>query len=329
MIAMKHPPKTLGLVLAATLIAGGVLATSSFAPAYAAAPMVRTQAPGYYRMMLGDFEITALSDGTADLPVAKLLTHAGPNEVARALARSFESSPLESSFNAYLVNTGSKLILIDTGAGKLFGPTLGKLVGNLKAAGYRPEQVDEVYITHMHPDHIGGLAVDGKMVFPNAIVRADRREADYWLSQANLDKAAVDAKSSFQDAMAALKPYIDAHHFSTFQGDTALVPGVSAMAMPGHTTGHTAYVVKSKGKELLVWGDVVHVAAVQFADPAVTIQYDSDERAAAAERRRAYAGAASQGYLIAGAHLPFPGLGHVRTQGKGYAWVPVNYTVPR
>lgn len=326
---MKNLPKSFRLAMMVGLIAVAAAVTALPGTADAAAPMVKTQAPGYYRMMLGDFEVTALSDGTADLPVAKLLTHVRPGEVSKALGRSFERSPLETSFNAFLVNTGSKLVLIDTGAGKLFGPTLGKLVDNLRAAGYRPEQVDEVYITHMHPDHIGGLAPDGRMVFPNAIVRADKREADYWLSQANLDKAPAEAKVDFQNAMAAFKPYIDAHHFAPFQGNVALVPGISTLELLGHTPGHSAYVVKSQGKELLVWGDVVHVAAVQFADPSVTIQYDTDAKAAAAERKRVFADVARHGYLVAGAHLPFPGLGHINRQGRAYAWVPVNYTVPR
>ena len=326
---MTFKPRTLHAALLTALIAGAGLALAPMDQALAAAPMVRTQAPGYYRMMLGDFEITALSDGTVDLPVDKLLTHTTAGRVDRALARSFEKSPLETSVNAYLVNTGSRLILIDTGAAKLFGPTLGRLAANLKAAGYEPGQVDDIYITHMHPDHVGGLLADGKIAFPNAIVHASKSDADYWLSQANLDKAPAASKGFFEGAMASLQPYIKAGHFVTFDGNTQLAPGIRAVAMPGHTPGHTAYMIESQGQKLLVWGDVVHVAAVQFADPAVTIAFDSDAKTAAIERKQAYAEAARQGYLIAGAHLPFPGLGHVRTQGQAYAWVPVNYTIPR
>ena len=326
---MTFKPRTLHAALLTALIAGAGLALAPMDQALAAAPMVRTQAPGYYRMMLGDFEITALSDGTVDLPVDKLLTHTTAGRVDRALARSFEKSPLETSVNAYLVNTGSRLILIDTGAAKLFGPTLGRLAANLKAAGYEPGQVDDIYITHMHPDHVGGLLADGKIAFPNAIVHASKSDADYWLSQANLDKAPAASKGFFEGAMASLQPYIKAGHFVTFDGNTQLAPGIRAVAMPGHTPGHTAYMIESQGQKLLVWGDVVHVAAVQFADPAVTIAFDSDAKTAAIERKQTYAEVARQGYLIAGAHLPFPGLGHVRTQGQAYAWVPVNYTIPR
>lgn len=326
---MTFKPRTLHAALLTALIASAGLALAPMDQALAAAPMVRTQAPGYYRMMLGDFEITALSDGTVDLPVDKLLTHTTAARVDRALTRSFEKSPLETSVNAYLINTGSRLILIDTGAAKLFGPTLGRLAANLKAAGYEPGQVDDIYITHMHPDHVGGLLVDGKIAFPNAIVHASKSDADYWLSQANLAKAPAASKGFFEGAMASLQPYIKAGHFLTFDGNTQLTPGIRAVAMPGHTPGHTAYMIESQGQKLLVWGDVVHVAAVQFADPAVTIAFDSDAKTAAIERKQAYAEAARQGYLIAGAHLPFPGLGHVRTRGQAYAWVPVNYTIPR
>jgi glyoxylase-like metal-dependent hydrolase (beta-lactamase superfamily II) len=148
---MLHP---LQKITAAALLAG--LAAFSF-NASAAGPMVKTQAPGYYRVMLGDFEVTALSDGTVKLPVRDLLTRTTPARVDAALKRSFLANPVETSVNAYLINTGSKLVLVDTGAAGLFGPTLGSLQANLKAAGYQPEQVDEIYITHMHPDHVGGL----------------------------------------------------------------------------------------------------------------------------------------------------------------------------
>ena len=295
-------------------------------PACAAAPMVKTQAPGYYRMMLGDFEVTALVDGTLDLPVNKILTHTTPARVDAALAKSYLKSPLETSVNAYLINTGSKLVLVDTGAAGLFGPTLGKLLSNLKAAGYQPEQVDEIYLTHLHPDHVGGLMAGAVPAFPNATVRADRHDTDFWLSPANLAQAKADDKGFFQGAMAALNPYIEAGRFKAFDGDTQLLPGINAHATRGHTAGHTSYMVESKGQRLLLIGDLIHVAAVQFDDPAVTIAFDGDPKAAAAARKNAFAEAAREGYLVAGAHLQFPGIGHLRATGNGYQWLPVNYT---
>lgn len=292
--------------------------------AHAAAPQVKTQ-PGYYRVMLGDFEVTALSDGTVALPVDKLLTNTTPGQIDQALKRSFLKVPVDTSVNGYLINTGSKLVLIDTGAAGLFGPTLGNLLANLKAAGYQPEQVDEIYITHMHPDHVGGLLAGGQPAFPNAVVRADQHDADFWLSKDAMDKAPADAKSGFQGAQAALAPYVAAGKFKPFDGNTELVPGIKAVAAPGHTPGHTTYLVQSQGQTLALWGDLMHVAAIQFAQPSVTIQFDSDSKAAAVQRKKAYAEAAKQGYLVGSAHLSFPGLGHLRAEGKGYTFVPVNY----
>ena len=296
---------------------------------HAAAPMVRTQAPGYYRMMLGDFEVTALSDGTVALPVNRLLTNTTPARVDRALARSGLSSPLETSVNAYLINTGNKVVLVDTGAAGLFGPTLGRLVDNLKAAGYQPGQVDEVYLTHMHADHVGGLASNGAMVFPNAVVRADRADASYWLSETNLSRATKDEKPAFDGARLSLHPYIEAHRFRPFDGRTPLAAGITALPRHGHTAGHSTYLVESRGQKLVLWGDLMHVAAVQFDNPTVTISFDSNNRAAAVQRKRAYADAASNGYLVGAAHVSFPGIGRVRANGRGYMWLPVNYAIPR
>ena len=201
---MKFKHTLLACCIAATGLGAWV------ATAQAAAPMVKTQAPGYYRAMLGDFEITALSDGTVKLPVDKLLKGISALDLKKALKYHHLSVPVETSVNGFLVNTGDKLVLIDTGAGSLFGPTLGKLVANLKAAGYQPEQVDEIIITHMHPDHVGGLSVDGQRIFINATVRAEQDDADYWLSAEQLAKAPEESKGFFQGAQAMLKPYVDA-----------------------------------------------------------------------------------------------------------------------
>ena len=308
-------------LLAVTVLLGGI--------AHAGAPMVKTQAPGFYRMMLGDFEITALSDGTVALPVNQLLTNTNPARVDRALARAGLSSPLETSVNGYLINTGEKLVLIDAGAARMFGPTLGKLADNLKAAGYQPEQVDEIYLTHLHADHVGGLITDGRMAFPNAVVRAERADVDYWLDDTNLSRAKKEDRPAFEAAKAALQPYIEAHRFRPFHGTTPLAAGISALPRYGHTAGHTTYLVESRGQSLMLWGDLIHVAAMQFDNPAVTISFDTNARAAAIQRKRAFADAATRNYLVAGAHLSFPGIGRVRASGRGYVWLPVNYTVPK
>jgi glyoxylase-like metal-dependent hydrolase (beta-lactamase superfamily II) len=296
------------------------------AAAPASAPQQKTQAPGYYRMRLGEFEVTALSDGTFLMDASKLLTNITPKQLNAALARSFLKEPVETSVIGFLINTGTKLVLVDTGSGILFGPTVGKLLSNLKASGYRPEQVDEIYVTHMHVDHVGGLVADGKPAFPNAIVRAAQQEADFWLTQAHMDAAPAELKDFYKGAMSSLNPYVAAGKFKSFDGDVELVPGIRAVASPGHTVGHTVYVVESKGQKLVLWGDLMHVAAAQFPDPSATIRFDTDSAMAAAQRKKVFADAAGHGDWVAGAHLPFPGIGHLRAAGQGYVYVPANYS---
>lgn len=316
---MKPQPRILMtcLVLALAALSGA---------AQANAPLSKVANPGFYRMMLGDFEVTALSDGTAALPMEKLLTGTTPAKIDAALTKAYLKPPFDTSVNGFLINTGTKLVLIDSGAGTMFGPTLGKLIANLKASGYQPEQVDEIYITHMHADHVGGLVTAGKIAFPNATVRAAKADADFWLSKENLDKAPDAMKDFFKGAQAALTPYVTAGKFKPIEGDIELVPGIRAVAAPGHTPGHTLYEVTSKGQKLVAWGDIMHVASVQFPDPSVTIQFDADPKAAAAARKKAFADAAKAGYFVAIAHVPFPGLGQLRSDGAGYHWYPVNYS---
>ena len=311
--------------LTAAIALGSAALVVAPTSASAAAPQLRTQAPGFYRTMLGDFEITALSDGTIALDVAKLLAEPAAKTDA-ALAKAFVHGPLETSVNAYLVNTGSRLVLIDAGAGTLFGPTLGKLLANLKAAGYQPEQIDDVFVTHMHPDHVGGLSANGVRVFPNATLHADKRDSDFWLSRSNLDQAPEASKGFFQGAMASVNPYVAAGKYQPFESDGEPVPGVRTLASVGHTAGHTSYLVESKGQRLLVIGDLIHVAAVQFADPGVTMAFDNDAKAAALSRSAVFKVAAKDGALVGAAHLQFPGLGHLRAAGPSWQWVPVNYS---
>jgi len=172
----------------------------------AAAPIVGGQAPGYYRMFVGRYEVTALLDGTHPFPAEELAINAKPGEIRALLARQYLSSPVEGMINAFLINTGGKLILIDTGAGDLYGKDGGLLVSNLRAAGYAPEQVDEIYLTHLHRDHAGGLMRGGKVVFPNAIVYASKVEADFWLNNANRAKTPALLYPMFMARRACSRP---------------------------------------------------------------------------------------------------------------------------
>lgn len=317
-----HSPRTRLAVASLLALGSAGLAT---APAHAAAPMVKTQGPGYYRVMLGAFEVTALDDGTVAMPVDKML-HAPAAKVQAGLARNFQSLPADMSVNSWLINTGSRLVLIDAGAGSLYGPTLGRLAQRIQAAGYQLEQIDDIFITHMHPDHVGGLMANSTRAFANATVHADQREADFWLSTAKAGAAPAEAKSSFQGAMASLNPYIAAGRFAPIKEEGEVVPGIRAWATLGHTAGHTSYVVESQGKRLVVIGDLIHVAAVQLDDPGITVGFDSDTKAAAATRAKVFAKLAKDETLVGAAHISFPGMGRLRAAGKGWQWVPVVYS---
>ena len=295
--------------------------------AHAEAPMAKTQAPGFYRMMLGQFEITALYDGSLGLD-KKLLRNASDADVQDLFNNMLISdSKAPTSVNAYLINTGSKLVLVDTGTAKLFGPGLGQVLKNLKASGYDPAQVDAVFITHMHGDHIGGLIDDaGKPVFTKADVYASKAECDFFLSEAVAKKAPADMQPFFKMARDMAAPYIAAHKWKNFEDGVLPIPGIKAIPIAGHTPGHTAFEVSSGNEKLIIIGDMVHVAAVQFTRPDVAIEFDSDGKNAVSVRQTLFSSAAEQKVLIAGMHLPFPGIGKIRPDGnKGYIWVPVQF----
>lgn len=285
-----------------------------------------TEMKGGYRMMVGDFEVITLSDGINQRPVEQQLQLLQGNreKIKDVLERAYPGGQIEATVNAFLINTGSKLVLIDTGNGKMGSPTMGKVIDNLRVAGYQPEQVDEIYLTHMHGDHVGGLLSGMERVFANATVYANKREADYWLDDGNRDAAPDAAKRTFQAAKETITPYITAGKFKTFEGNIQLTPGIRAEALFGHTPGHTAYVIESKGDTLVLWGDIIHVAAVQFEDPSITIAYDSDKDEAAKVRQQILAEAVKNNWLIGGAHIAFSGIGHVQANGEGYSFVPLN-----
>ncbi|MBZ4395729.1 MBL fold metallo-hydrolase [Myxococcus sp. AS-1-15] len=304
-----------------------MLATAPVIPTavHAAAPQVRTQAPGFHRMLLGDFEVTALSDGTVPQTVRDVATHTTPERVKELLSRDHLEDPVELSINAFLVNTGKALVLVDTGVGGLFGPDVGgRLQQSLQAAGYQPEQIDVVLLTHIHSDHSGGLMSGARRLFPNALLQVHAREADFWLGR-DKGKGTVDPKY-FEEARAMVEPYRAAGKLRTFGGGDTIVPGIRVMPTTGHTPGHSSFIIESRRQRLVLFGDLMHFGSVQLREPSVTVAYDVDDRSAAAQRARVFSDAAARGDLIGLSHMPFPGLGRLSAEGRSYRWVPLNYS---
>jgi len=295
----------------------------------AQAPLTETQVPGYYRLQLGDFEVTALYDGAVQIDT-KLLHNINQPELLSLLQSKFVPHPkMQTAVNGYLINTGDHLVLIDTGASTLFGPQLGFIQQNLKASGYRLVDVDTVILTHMHADHLGGLVnEDEEPLYPKAHVFVAEQEGAYWLSEQTAAEAPKNRQQAFAVAREASAPYRQQNRWHTFSNNTEIVPGIRSVAANGHTPGHTAFSIQSKGQTLYIWGDVVHAHAVQFARPEVSIDFDVNQPQAVATRKTLLHQLAVSGDLVGGMHLPFPGLGHVRADGQGkYAWVPIEFSL--
>ncbi len=302
-----------------------VASALSVAGAAQPAPDRAGQAPGFYRVHLGRLMVTVLTDGAASVPYDKLLQGRPPEDIARTFAAMGETPERPTSINAFLIDTGDRRILIDTGAAASFGPCCGRLPETLVAAGYRPDQIDAVLLTHVHGDHSGGLLRKGERAFPKAELYLAKAELDYWMSDAERTRAKPSHQKMFSEGRAALAPYIAAGRIRTFTGRTTLFPGITAIPAPGHTPGHSFYELESDGRRLLVIGDTVHAAEIQLADPSITIDYDVDPAAAAAQRKTVLAQLAQSHELAAGDHLSFPGLGHVVRSGSGFAFVPLPY----
>lgn len=321
-------PSTRRFIIIASILAALFTACMQM---HAAAPIKRSQAPGYYRIMIGSFEVTALCDGAIAVG-KKLLTKATEQELDALMAPYAEGgAATPSTTNAYLVNTGSKLVLIDAGAGTLFGPSFGYTLKNLRAAGYAPEDVDAVLITHLHPDHVGGIADStGKANFPNATVYVSKPESDFWLSERE------DAESQDMKEMRALvkknaSAYQASKKWITCPDGDQPVSGITALVKSGHTPGHASFLIASDTASLLVIGDMIHNMPVQCARPDVAIEYDTDQEKAVAVRQEAFQRAAAEHRIIAGMHLPFPGIGRLHAESASkdrvsYRWIPVVFS---
>lgn len=290
----------------------------------------KAQVPGYYRVSVGQFQITALHDGNASL-TKELFFGISETEKEELLSRMFIDGEIQASVNAYLINTGSKLVLVDAGGGNFYGSSMGYVAKNLREAGYKPCQIDAIVITHAHPDHIGGLLdTKEKAVFPRATVYMSVPEADFWLSEQNEANAPEMMKSLFATVQKTASVYSATGKWKTFYDGDAPIPGIAgirAILTPGHSAGMAAFEITSGNQKLLIWGDIVHASAIQMPKPFVTFAYDLDYGAATASRLNQFEIVAAEKMFVAGSHLAFPGLGHVRKDDQQtFSWVPVEFS---
>ncbi|WP_298845194.1 MBL fold metallo-hydrolase [uncultured Roseobacter sp.] len=307
---------------AATVAVGGAATTSLVLPAKADTPIVGAQLPNVYRRKLGNYEITVLGDGYLDLP-HQIWAGLSPEQIDGYLDDAFvPTGSLRNGVNAYLINTGEKLILVDSGARDLFGPNAGLLPGNLAAIGVSPEDIDEVLITHVHPDHVAGLyTADGRITVPNAEILVDEADLNFWISEAGQAQA-IDIAKPWFDIARDWKNVYDGR-IRTFRGETDFGDGISSFPLPGHTPGHTGLRIESAGETLLILGDAVISAAVQFANPDASAIWDTNAEEGKKSRRTIFDVAARDRTLVTATHLPFPSFGYVDRRADGsYRWVP-------
>jgi glyoxylase-like metal-dependent hydrolase (beta-lactamase superfamily II) len=313
------------------LAAALLVALASFVAApirtLAAGPQHHDQVPGYYRLKVGDLEVTALFDG---LGVFDQHWLSGTKATMDGVANELHDDPhmLDGAETGFLVNTGKQLILVDAGTGTWWGEgAFGRLLTSLRSAGYTPEEIDIVLVTHLHSDHVGGITTqDGKRVFPNAEIYVAKAESDFWLSPEIAATAPKEAQPFFQSAQAIAAPYMKAGKWHTFSDSDTMVDGMQIVPLRGHTPGHTGYEFSSRGQKILFWGDTIHAQRVQLPHPKVTVVFDLDPTAAAATRNRLLSDLAREDVVVAGPHMLFPSLGRVRKEGSGYIWAPVAFT---
>ena len=288
------------------------------------------QVAGFYQQNLGNVQITALLDGTnfmspslfKDIPQAKV------TEILKKY-HADQTKGIQTSVNAFLVNDGKNLTLVDSGTTDCFGAHLGSVVKNLKASGYEPEQVNNILLTHLHPDHSCGISKNGVVNFPNATVYVSETEANYWLDPKQLKSIPKEKQASYTGTVekikAALAPYQAKKRFKTFKlGDK--INGFEVIQTAGHTPGHFSYKLKTADQDVVFIGDIVHSHTVQFERPETAIEYDIDPKQAVQTRLKQFADYAKNGQLIAAPHLPFPGIGYIHANGKeSYQWIPIHF----
>ena len=295
--------------------------------ALARAPMTSTQNAYYYRFKLGDALGTVVSDGTLPLGDPKAnFVNITPTEIARQLADNFlppDNAVLEQ--NILIMNVGDKTVLFDTGMGssKLFGPTTGKLLATMKQAGIDPKDVDAIVMSHAHIDHCGGcMADDGSRNFPNAQYYISQVDYDTWTDPAKVPDT---LKTFLEQARKNLVPNRDRMVF--FKDGQEFLPGIQAIATPGHTLGHTIFMISSGGKSLAYVGDLTHHPVLLMEKPLTEFAYDWDSKQSAQTRVKALTMLAQNKIPILAYHFAWPGIGHVARQGEGFRYYPEGMTM--
>lgn len=310
---------------AALAAAGTVLGT---APASAAQPAADAQAPGFYRYRVGDFQVTAVTDGVNVIPIPEgFVANVAKAEVGAALAAAhLEPERIAIPFTPVVVNTGSRLVVIDTGNGEAnlaaTKGASGQFHRNLAAAGIRAADVDTVVISHFHGDHVNGLLdPTGKAAFPNAEILVPRVEWAYWMDDGEMSRA---PKGRIEGVFRNARRVFDAlgRKVTPYEWDREVVPGITATGTPGHTPGHTSYVVSSGSSQVFVQSDLTNVPVLFARNPGWHLVFDQDAAMAEATRRRVYDRLAADRTMVQGFHYPFPALATLERAGNGYREVP-------
>lgn len=302
----------------------GALAMGAMAVAaprvFASAPLQGAAPASVHRYKVGSVEITAILDGVwpVEKPETIFGTNQKPEDVAALLQANFlPADKMAIGFTPVVVNTGKELVLFDTGRGSANG---GQLAATLAAAGFTPEQIDIVVITHCHPDHIGGVAADGKASFPNARYVIGETEYAFWSAPERLSGPTEGAAKL---VAANVTPFKDKMTF--LKNDSEVVPGIRAIDAPGHTPGHMGFHIESEGKRLLLGGDFCNHYVLSLQRPDWEVKFDADKATAAATRKTLLGMLASDRIPFTSYHMPFPSVGFIETASEGYRFVPASY----
>jgi glyoxylase-like metal-dependent hydrolase (beta-lactamase superfamily II) len=294
-------------------------------PVRAAAPAGGRQVAGFYRYKVGDIEVTVVTDGVNRFKLPDdMVSNVAKSEVEAALAAAHvEAGMFYNPYNPVVVNTGSKLVLIDTGVGEGgFNQSkgqIGQLLTNLAAAGYDPNAFDAVIISHYHGDHVNGLLrADNSLTFPNAEILVPAKEHAYWLDDGEMARAPKGrVEGLFKNNRRAFSGEV-LKRLRTYEWDKEVVPGVTAVGTPGHSPGHTSHIVASGAAKVYVQADVTHVPFLFVRNPGWHAFYDQDAAMAEATRRKVYDMLAAEKMMVQGFHYPFPSHAHVEKSGNGY-----------